>query len=55
MIGKELDKQIYPEGEATLGLKEGFLDVDDVKANFQQGVLSIKAPRKCKRREIPIE
>lgn len=31
------------------------IDVEDVKANFQQGVLSIKAPRKCKRRDIPIK
>ncbi|MFQ6125217.1 MAG: Hsp20/alpha crystallin family protein [Candidatus Heimdallarchaeota archaeon] len=31
------------------------IDVEDVKASFQQGILSIKAPRKCKRRNIPIE
>ncbi len=31
------------------------IDVEDVKASFQQGVLSIKAPIKCKRRDIPLE
>ncbi len=30
-LGKELDKQIYAEGEPSWGLKEGFLDVKDVK------------------------
>lgn len=29
--GSELDKQIYPEGEQTWGLKSGFLDVEDVR------------------------
>jgi len=31
------------------------IDLDKLKADFQQGVLSISAPRKCKRRDIPIE
>jgi hypothetical protein len=31
VIGAELDKQIYKEGESTWGLKSGFLDVGDVK------------------------
>ena len=29
--GCELDKQIYPEGTPTWGLKSGVLDVEDVK------------------------
>jgi len=31
MLGKELDKQIYKEGEPTWGCKHGVLDVEDVK------------------------
>ena len=31
------------------------IDVDKVKATFHQGILSISAPRKCKRRDIPID
>jgi len=29
--GNELDKQIYEEGEPTWGMKDGWLDVEDVK------------------------
>jgi len=31
------------------------IDVDRVKATFQQGILSISVPRKCERRNIPVE
>ena len=33
--GSELDKQIYKEGDSTWGLKDGFLDVEDIKDFFQ--------------------
>ena len=36
MKGKELDKQIYKEGESTWGFKYGVLDVEDVKAFIKQ-------------------
>jgi len=31
------------------------IDVDEVKATFEQGILTITASRRCKRREVPIE
>jgi len=36
-IGAELDKQIYPEGEPTWGLKKGVLDVEDVIDVIKKG------------------
>lgn len=35
-IGAELDKQIYKEGESSWGLKEGFLDVVDVRETMKK-------------------
>ena len=31
------------------------IDVDEVKATFEQGILTVTAPRSCKRRDVPIE
>jgi len=33
---KELDKQIYPEGDKTWGCKSGWLDVEDVKDSIRE-------------------
>ncbi len=35
--GAELDKQIYKEGESSWGLKQGFLDVEDIINFIKEG------------------
>ena len=37
IIGAELDKQIYKEGEPTWGCKQGDLDVEDVMDKIKEG------------------